>query len=216
MEINKKINILLSELDYLFPNPLCELNYSQDYELLIAVVLSSQTTDKKVNLVTKELFNKYSNLESLKTAELDDLEKIIKIIGAYRRKAIFIKGIANELYNKYDGIVPNNRKLLELLPGVGRKTTNVVLSILYQEACIAVDTHVSRVSKRLGIVNEKESVIAIENKLMNLIDKKKWSRTHQQLVLFGRYYCKARKPKCSTCNLKYICKNFKFLIKSNV
>jgi len=211
MKTNKNINIIISELDKLYPNPVCELNYKKDYELLIAVVLSSQTTDKRVNMVTGELFRKYINLEKLKEANIEDLEKILKPIGTFRKKASFIKEIAKRLYDEYNSIVPKDREILELLPGVGRKTANVVLSVLYNEACIAVDTHVKRVSKRLGLVNDTDTVKYIEKKLMSLIDKKRWSKSHHQLVLFGRYHCKAVKPNCIKCKLTSICKkDFKY------
>ncbi len=203
--MNKKIDVILNTLDRLYPNPKCELNYHQDYELLMAVVLSSQTTDKRVNEVTKELFTKYPNLKKLKCAKLSDLEHILRPIGTFHKKAIFIKDIATILDEKYHGVVPSNRAILETLPGVGRKTASVVLSVLYNEPCIAVDTHVARVSKRLKLANKKDNVKQIEHKLMKLIAKDKWSRSHHQLVLFGRYHCKAIKPECSNCYLKDIC-----------
>lgn len=200
------IEIVLKELDRLFPNPLIELNYTKDYELLIAVMLSSQTTDKRVNLVTKELFSKYSTLSSLKDADVKDLMNIIRPIGTFRKKALFIKSIANDLYYNFNSSVPNNRKDLESLDGVGRKTANVVLSVLYNEPFIAVDTHVKRVSRRLGLVAKNDNVKVIEQKLEKLIDKDKRSRAHHQLVLFGRYHCKALKPECGRCKLINICK----------
>lgn len=200
------IEVILKELERLFPNPVIELNYTKDYELLIAVMLSSQTTDKRVNLVTNKLFSKYLDLNSLKDADVNDLMDIIKPIGTYRKKSLFIKSIANELYYKYNSLVPNNRIQLESLDGVGRKTANVVLSVLYNEPCIAVDTHVKRVSKRLGLALKDDNVKVIEQRLEKLIAKDKRSKVHHQLVLFGRYYCKALKPKCKNCELINICK----------
>lgn len=193
-------------LDELFPNPKCELDFNKDYELLIAVVLSAQTTDKRVNSVTSILFNKYPNLNALCEANIEDIGNIIKPIGTYHKKAVFVKEIASILLRDYDGKVPNDRKSLEKMPGVGRKTTNVVLSVLFNESAIAVDTHVSRVSKRLGLANKNDDVLKIEKKLMKKIDKSNWSRRHHQLVLFGRYHCKAMSPRCDTCKLKDICK----------
>ena len=200
------MNKIFNYLDELFPNPICELNYNKDYELLIAIVLSAQTTDKRVNKVTEVLFNKYKSLEELSNASVSDIENIIKEIGTYRKKAIFVKEIASSLV-KNNCIVPNDRKYLESLNGVGRKTTNVFLSEIYKEPTIAVDTHVARVSKRLGLANNDDDVLTIENKLMKKIPKDRWSRTHHQLVLFGRYKCKAIKPECSNCKLKDICKS---------
>ena len=193
-------------LDELFPNPKCELEFNKDYELLIAVVLSAQTTDKRVNSVTSILFNKYPNLNALCEASTEDIGSIIKPIGTYHKKAVFVKEIANILLKDYEGKVPNDRNSLEKMPGVGRKTTNVVLSVLFNEPAIAVDTHVSRVSKRLGLANKNDDVLKIEKKLMKKIDKSNWSRRHHQLVLFGRYHCKAMSPNCDTCKLKDICK----------
>jgi len=194
-------------LEELFPNPKCELLFNRDYELLIAVVLSAQTTDKRVNSVTSILFNRYPSLEELSNAKIEDIGNIIKPIGTYHKKAIFVKEIANILLKDFAGSVPNDRKSLEKMPGVGRKTTNVVLSVLFDEPAIAVDTHVSRVSKRLGLASINDDVLKIEKKLMKKIDKSNWSRRHHQLVLFGRYHCKAISPQCETCKLKDICKN---------
>ena len=196
-------------LDELFPNPKCELNFNKDYELLIAVVLSAQTTDKRVNSVTSILFDKYKNLEELSNADVEEIGQIIKPIGTFNKKAVFVKEIATILKNNYDGKVPNDRVLLEKMPGVGRKTTNVVLSVLFNVPAIAVDTHVARVSKRLGFAKKTDTVNIIEKKLMKKFDKSTWSKRHHQLVLFGRYYCKAISPNCSNCKLKNICKGSK-------
>lgn len=195
---------VIAKLDKLILDAKCELNYNKDYELLLATVLSAQTTDKRVNIVTKELF-KY-NLEELSNLDLNVIENIIKSVGTYQRKASYVKKIANRLIIDYKGIVPNNRKYLENLPGVGRKTTNVVLANLFNEPAIAVDTHVARVSKRLGLVKENDDVNTIEKKLMKYFPKNKWIRLHHQLVLFGRYYCKSQKPLCENCIFKDKCK----------
>lgn len=198
---NKEI---IKELDKLIPNPQCELNYNKDYELLIATVLSAQSTDKRVNEVTKNLFNK-RNLNDIANLDIKEIEKIIKPVGTYTRKALYVKELANKLLNDYDGIVPNNREYLESLPGVGRKTTNVVLSNLFNEPAFAVDTHVARVSKRLEIAKENDDVLIIENKLMKYFPKNKWSRLHHQFVLFGRYTCKSIKPNCIECPFNKKC-----------
>lgn len=188
---------ILSKLDILFPDARCELNYNKDYELLIATILSAQSTDKRVNSVTSILFSKY-DIFSLKDANLKDIEKIIYPVGTYHRKAEYIKLVAKELVEKYNGIVPNDRAFLESLPGVGRKTCNVVLSNIYNVPAIAVDTHVKRVAKRLQIT-DKEDVLEIEKDLMKFFPKDKWSRVHHQLVLFGRYICKSQNPNCEKC-----------------
>jgi endonuclease-3 len=192
-------------LDELFPNPKCELNYSRDYELLIAIVLSAQSTDKRVNTVTPIIFSKYNDLKSLKEANLEDLEDIVRPVGSFRRKASYIKDIATILDNEYNGIVPKDREELVKLPGVGRKTANVFLGEFYNIPCIAVDTHVERVSKRLGLAKKNDDVLKIEKKLEKVFSKEDWAKRHLQLVLFGRYHCKAIKPECSNCKLKDIC-----------
>ena len=196
-----KMNSIGEYLDYLFPNPKCELNYSKDYELLMAIVLSAQTTDKRVNTVTEVLFKKYDSLSKLKNASLSDLEEILRPIGSFRKKAMYIKEIARILDEQYLGVVPHDRDLLELFPGVGRKTINVFFSEFYNDATIGVDTHVERVSKRLKIANKKDNVLTVEKKLMRFFPKEEWARRHLQLVLFGRYHCKAIKPDCSNCLL---------------
>lgn len=200
------MNKVLEYLDELFPNPICELEYTKDYELLIAIMLSAQTTDKRVNKVTKILFNKYPSLEDLSKAEIEEIENIIRELGSFRKKSIYIKDIATSLLENWQGYVPNDRKYLESLSGVGRKTVNVFLGVIYNEPTIAVDTHVERVSKRLKLAKENDSVLEVEYKLMKKIPKEKWNRTHHQLVLFGRYHCKAMKPECDNCKLKDLCK----------
>lgn len=203
-----KIDDILDNLDIMIPDPKCELDYNKDYELLIATVLSAQCTDARVNKVTKVLFNKY-DIFSLSEASNKDIESIIFSCGNFRKKSEYIICIAKSLVNEYDGKVPNNRDYLEGLPGVGRKTTNVVLSNLFLEPCIAVDTHVDRVSKRLGLAKQSDTVLNVEKKLMKKLPKNKWSRTHHQLVLFGRYICKSQNPNCVDCLLKESCKFYK-------
>ena len=193
-------------LDYLFPEPKCELNYNTDYELLLAIMLSAQSTDKRVNMVTPIIFEKYSSLEALKEADISVLEEIIRPVGSFRKKALYVKGIATILVDDFNGKVPIDRCELEKFPGVGRKTANVFLSEFYNYPAIAVDTHVERVSKRLKLVSLKDDVLKIEKKLMRVFDKSLWSKRHLQLVLFGRYYCKAIKPLCADCKLRDICR----------
>lgn len=205
----KNIELIENYLEELIPNPKCELNYSKDYELLIAVMLSAQTTDKRVNIVTKELFSKYDSLEKLKDADLKNLKNIIKSLGSYNKKAEYIKNIATIICDKYNGIMPRDRASLESLPGVGRKTVNVLFGELEIEPQIAVDTHVERVSKRLYLAAINDSVYQVEMKLRKKFKKETWSKRHKQLVLFGRYHCKAIKPDCENCKLKEICRYYK-------
>lgn len=196
-------------LDYLFPDPKCELLYNKDYELLIAVVLSAQSTDKRVNSVTPIIFKKYDTLEKLKEADLSDLEMIIRPVGSFRKKAFYVKEIARIVYDEWNGIVPRDREVLLNFPGVGRKTINVFLSEFYNEPAIAVDTHVERISKRLGLAYKNDDVLKIEQKLMKKFSREVWGKRHLQMVLFGRYHCKAVKPCCSECKLVEICKEKK-------
>ena len=200
--MNKEI---FDYLDKLYPNPKCELNYNKDYELLIATVLSAQTTDKRVNMVTDILFNKYKSIKELSEADINDIEDIIRPIGTFRKKSVYIHEITNKLNKDGYDYIPNDRKYIESLPGVGHKTANVFLSNIYNEPAIAVDTHVSRVSKRLKVAKEKDDVNTIEKKLMKSVPKDRWSKTHHQLVLFGRYKCKAINPMCDDCLIKDYC-----------
>lgn len=191
---------IIDYLNEIIPDPKCELNYNKDYELVIATMLSAQTTDKKVNEITKILFNKYPNLKELKNANVDDLKKIIRPLGSYNKKALNIIDIATKL--EKIGYVPNDRTFLESLNGVGRKTTNVVLGELYHENVIAVDTHVERVSKRLKIANMEDDVLTVEKKLSKYFKNYDLFKIHHQLLLFGRYHCTARNPKCNDCKFK--------------
>ncbi len=199
--MNEKI---LNYLEEIIPEPKCELNYTKDYELLIAVMLSAQTTDKRVNIVTKELFQKYSTALELSKASVKDIENIIRSLGNYTKKSKAVIEIAKKVVEW--GKVPNDRNLLESLPMVGRKTVSVVLSELYREPNIAVDTHVERVSKRLGLARINTDVLGVEKSLKRKIPKDKWCDSHLRLVHFGRYHCTAKKPSCSKCKLYEICK----------
>ena len=202
------INKILDYLDELYPNPKCELEYTKDYELLLAIVMSAQTTDKRVNMVNKVLFKKYQSVKELSEASLEDIEKIIKPIGTYKKKAVFIKEIATKLINDNIKVIPNDREYLSSFPGVGRKTINVFLSVIYNEPLVAVDTHVNRVSKRLKLAKDGDDVLEVEKKLMKKIPKDKWNKVHHQLVFFGRYKCKSISPLCTDCKLKDICKYY--------
>ena len=209
MKMNNNIKIIGDYLDEIFPNPKPELIFHSDYELLLAVMLSAQTTDKRVNTVTAVMFNKYPNLEKLKDAEIKDLENIIHPLGSFRKKAQYTKEIARIIVEEYNGVVPTNKDILTTLPGIGRKTANVFLSEFYGYPAIAVDTHVERVSKRLKMAYLKDDVYKVEKKLERKFPKEEWSKRHLQLVLFGRYHCKAIKPNCSNCKLKDICRDYK-------
>ena len=198
-------NEFYEKLDAMIPNPRCSLEYTRDYELLIATVLSAQCTDARVNIVTKELFSKY-DIFSLAREDPKVIARIIYPCGNMNKKSVFIQKIAASLVADYDGKVPNDRAYLENLPGVGHKTANVVLSNLFDVPCFAVDTHVERVSGRLGFAKVDDSVLTIEHKLMRIFPQEKWNRLHHQLVLFGRLICTSRAPKCHECLLRDQCK----------
>lgn len=202
--MKKNILLINNYLDELIPNPICELNYQKAYELVIAVMLSAQTTDKGVNKVTSILFKKYNSLEKLASSNIEDIKEIIKPIGNYNKKANNIIEISKILINKYNKQVPKTYEELEVLPGIGRKSANVIRSEIYKIPSFAVDTHVIRVTNRLGLVKTKDPVI-IEKELEKIFKKRDWIRKHQQLVLFGRYYCKAKNPDCKNCKLMNIC-----------
>ena len=209
MKKNDKVKIIVDYLDILFPDPKCELVYQKDYELLIAIVLSAQSTDKRVNMVTPVLFKKYPNVHLLSQADIHDLEDLLKPIGSYHKKAQYVQQIASLLDANYQGIVPTKRKELEKFPGVGRKTINVFLSEYYQMPAFAVDTHVERLSKRFQLAKENDNLLQVEEKLKRAFSRNTWARRHLQLVLFGRYYCKAVKPMCDNCPLQVICRDAK-------
>lgn len=190
----------------MFPEAEAELNYSNEFELTIAVLLSAQATDISVNKVTDHLFQKYKTPEDYLNVPLEELENDIRTIGLYRTKAKNIQKLCRDLIDKFDGKVPTNYDELITLAGVGRKTANVVLSVAFDTPRIAVDTHVERVSKRLGIARWKDNVTEVEETLMRKIPMDRWSKAHHQLIFFGRYHCLARNPKCFDCPLLYMCR----------
>lgn len=191
-------------LGILFPDARAELNYRNHFELLIAVVLSAQTTDMAVNKVTAELFDKYPTPEKLAQADIEDVMIIINSIGLYKTKSNNIINLSKILVEKYNGQVPNNYEDLIILPGVGRKTANVVLSEGFNIPRIAVDTHVLRVSNRLGLVNTR-NVLEAEKALMQQFDESMWHLLHLRMIFFGRYFCTARPKKCEICPFKDFC-----------
>jgi endonuclease III len=200
--------VIKSYFNEIIPDPVCELNYNKDYELLIAIMLSAQTTDKRVNIVTNKLFNKYKSVKKLSLSSYDDIEPLIKELGSYTKKTNGVISISKKIVDECNCVVPNDREVLESFPMVGRKTASVFLSEWYDVPTIAVDTHVDRVSKRLGLALDNDDVLKIETKLKKLFDEKEWNRINHQLVLFGRYFCIAKNPKCDECKLKDICKYY--------
>lgn len=206
----KKVDsaLVLTYLGEMFPQAQCELVHATPFQLLIAVMLSAQTTDQSVNKVTPLLFQHFPTPYDLANASSEHVEEVIKTIGLYRSKAKHIIETSRLIVDRHLGQVPNDRVSLEALPGVGRKTANVVLSVAFHIPAIAVDTHVERVSKRLGLVTEKSSVREVETKLMKLFPETSWHQLHHQLIFLGRYQCKARAPQCATCRLNKLCRYY--------
>lgn len=204
---------ILDQLIELFPNAHCELNHETPFQLLIAVILSAQTTDVSVNKVTPALFNKYPDAHTLANAEVSDVEQLIRNIGLYRNKAKNIIACAKQIVDEFGGEVPNTMKKLTSLAGVGRKTANVVLSVSFNIPAIAVDTHVERISKRLGFAKSSDSVLQVEEKLKRKIKRERWNHAHHLIIFFGRYFCTAKNPKCSDCPFIGFCKEKKKNIK---
>ena len=207
MTMKTNISSLLSYLDELFPHAQCELFYTKDYELVIAVMLSAQTTDKSVNAVTSVLFKKYQSLDALNKASLEEIEEVIKPIGLYKNKAKNLKGIVKDLVERFNYQVPSDKDLLMTLPGVGNKTAGVIRAEIFRIPDLPVDTHILRISKRLGLANQKDEPIDVERKLKKVIPEERWIKSHHQLIHFGRYFCTARSPKCAECKIKDFCKN---------
>lgn len=196
---------LLGYLDEILPTAKCELLYSKDYELVIAVMLSAQTTDKSVNAVTPILFKKYPTLAALYDAPLEDIEEIIKPIGLYKNKAKNLKGIVKDLVDRFNGVVPSDKEQLMTLPGVGNKTAGVIRAEIFHIPDLPVDTHILRISKRLNLAKKDDEPIDVERKLKKIIPEERWIKSHHQLIHFGRYYCMARSPKCENCKISDMC-----------
>ncbi|CUB11326.1 Endonuclease III [Bacillus cereus] len=208
--LNKtQIRYCLDTMANMYPEAHCELIHDNPFELVIAVALSAQCTDALVNKVTKNLFQKYKTPEDYLTVSLEELQQDIRSIGLYRNKAKNIQKLCRMLLDDYNGKVPEDRDELTKLPGVGRKTANVVVSVAFGIPAIAVDTHVERVSKRLAICRWKDSVLEVEKTLMKKIPMDEWSVTHHRMIFFGRYHCKAQRPQCEECPLLEVCREGK-------
>lgn len=203
------INYFISYLNELYPDAHCQLNYKKDYELLIAIMLSAQTSDIAVNKATAILFDHYKTLNDLKNADLKNLENIISFLGMKNIKSKNIKNIATLLVDKYDGVVPKSEDELLSFPGVGVKTKNCFLAEYYSYPLLAIDTHVQRICKRLSIVSENDNPLIIEEKLYKLLPKDKIVLINHQIISFGRHVCKAKNPNCGSCKLNNCCHYFK-------
>ena len=190
---------ILDQLEIMFPDAHCELIHKNPFELLVAVVLSAQTTDNAVNKVTPALFESFPDPKTMANADIKDIEDKIKRIGLYRNKARSIQNLSKSLLTSFDGNVPQSMKDLTSLAGVGRKTANVVRSVCFDIPSIAVDTHVERISKRLGLAKVYDSVEVVEQKLKRKIKRERWNKAHHLFIFFGRYFCTARNPQCNNC-----------------
>ena len=199
-----KIKEVLDRLEETYPDAECALHHQNVFQLIVAVALSAQTTDKSVNVVTPALFERYPDADALAAADVEEVSEYIKRIGMYKTKAKNIVGMAQKLVSEYGGQVPEDYDALVSLPGVGRKTANVVLSVGFGHQRIAVDTHVFRVANRIGLVHEKD-VLKTELSLMERIPEERWSRTHHSLIFHGRQCCDSRKPKCDDCPINTLC-----------
>lgn len=211
----ERLKKILAIIGDMYPEARGELEWETPFQLLIAVILSAQTTDKAVNKVTPNLWKHYPEIEDLAKANLVDVEECLRTIGLYKNKARNIIKTERVILQDFDGQVPKTHKELETLPGVGRKTANVVLAEVYGIPSIAVDTHVSRIAKRLNISAPDADVKEIEEDLMKKIPKKDWILTHHRLIFFGRYHCLAKKPKCDICPVQAYCKYYKDNAKTN-
>lgn len=195
---------ILDLLGETYPDASCELTHRTPYQLLAAVMLSAQTTDKRVNQVTEVLFEKYPDAKAMIEASPEEIGNIIKSIGMYRTKANNLLKLSRMLVEQYDGSVPEDQKLLEQLPGIGRKSANVVMAEAFGHQRIAVDTHVFRVANRIGLVKEKD-VLHTEESLMKVLPEDRWTESHHLLIWHGRRLCKARNPECDLCPLTDLC-----------
>ena len=201
----KEISAILDELQKLYPDAHCELNHRNAYEMAVAVILSAQTTDASVNRVTPALFQRYPTIEDLAHGKIKEIEEYISSLGLYHNKAKAIQGFAFGVVNHFCGVIPQTIEELITLPGVGRKCANVIQSECFNLPSLAVDTHVSRVAKRLGLVYQKDTPEIIERKLKQKIPQERWIKTHHQMIFFGRYLCHAQHPECSQCPFVEIC-----------
>ena len=209
MKKKERYKLFINYFKKAIPNPKTELKFNSPFELLVAVVLSAQCTDVRVNKTTPHLFNKYPNAKKLSRASLNEVINIIKSISYPNNKSKHLIGLAKKITTKHKGEIPNSFAELKSLPGVGRKTANVILSILYKKPTMAVDTHVNRVSKRIGLVNSNKNLKEVEFDLIKNFNKEDIPKAHHWLILHGRYVCLAKKPKCEVCKITKLCKYFK-------
>ena len=203
----KNINALISIFQRKYPDPVTALSFSTPFQLLVATILSAQTTDKQVNKVTAKLFKKYNGPRDFAQAKREELERVISSIGLFHNKSKYLIETSKKIINDFNGQVPSDREELMTLPGVGRKTANVIMACAFCKNALAVDTHVFRVANRLGLADSKQ-VLLVEKQLMEVIPEDRWIDMHHWLIYHGRGVCKAKNPLCQRCDLKMHCKYF--------
>lgn len=209
MKIKERYQLFIDYFSENMPEAKTELHYSNPFQLLIAVILSAQCTDKRVNLITPQLFEQYKTPQQLANANISDVLSIIKSCSYPNNKAKHLVGMAQGLINQFEGKIPQSIEELQKLPGVGRKTANVIASVAFDIPAMPVDTHVFRVSQRIGLVNNAKKPLDVEIQLTKYIPKNKLNLAHHWLILHGRYTCKAKNPTCKTCGINHFCKFFK-------
>jgi endonuclease-3 len=208
--MNKKESLdnILTIFDKINPNPKTELIYKDEYQLTVAVILSAQCTDQRVNIITKNFFERFPDFKTLSSATIDEIFELIKSCSYPNNKAKYLKSLADELMDKYNGILPVNYEELLTLSGIGPKTAKVILNVLYNAPTIPVDTHVKRVATRLGFANDKDTPLKIEKILLELAPSEYVNRIHHWFILHGRYVCTAKSPKCINCPIAKYCDYF--------
>lgn len=203
-------NEIIQEIEKIFPDAECELHHESDFQLLVAVVLSAQTTDVSVNKITPALFAAYPDAFAMAKATPEEIEPYIRSIGLFRNKARNLSALSQALVENFNGVVPSSYKDLQSLPGVGRKTANVVRSVAFHIPSLAVDTHVARIAKRLGLAEFGDTPDQVEAHLQKALDRDTWNQAHHDLIFFGRYFCTARKPNCAECPFQDFCRKAEF------
>ena len=202
-------DLVYNYLNRLYPDAKCELNFRNIYQLTISVILSAQTTDAAVNKVTPALFKKFHNFEELAKAEVKEVENLLKKLGLYKIKASRIIEVSNTIVKDYNGIVPNDLEILTEIKGIGRKTASVILIEGYNLSAFPIDTHIHRISHRLGIAKTSDSIYQVEMKMSKFFKDFDYRKLHHQLIAFGRYHCRAKNPNCANCELSNVCKYYK-------
>lgn len=215
MTLKNKFDYIIEYFEKNMPVAESELNFENPYQLIVAVILSAQCTDKRVNMTTPALFERYPDAEALSKASVEDIYELIKSISYPNNKSKNLLGMAKVLMSDFNGIVPDDVDKLQTLPGVGRKTANVVASVAFNKPAMAVDTHVFRVSARIGLTKNAKNPLETERQLVKYIPESVIPKAHHWLILHGRYVCKARKPECEKCGINTICEYFLTKVKNS-